>query len=131
MNKPKAKGTKFESEIVKYLQAHGHVARRIALAGAEDCGDVYAEIRGTSYVIECKAYKTITPQLEQSARSQAVKESDNYQTHTGDYPCLPLAVMKQHGKAIGRSIVHEPEMHRGDAIMWRMYYLDEFIKKID
>ena len=52
MSKSKAKGTKWESDIVDYLRANGfpHVERR-ALHGTNDKGDI-AGIPGV--VIECK-----------------------------------------------------------------------------
>lgn len=41
MNRSKARGTAWESAIVKYLRAHGHpFAERRALAGNQDKGDI-------------------------------------------------------------------------------------------
>ena len=51
VNKPKRLGTSFETDVVRYLQAHGApLAERRALAGSADRGDV----AGTEYVWECK-----------------------------------------------------------------------------
>lgn len=36
MNKPKAKGTRFESALVEHIIAAGFPARRVALAGSAD-----------------------------------------------------------------------------------------------
>ena len=53
MSKSKAKGTAWETEVVKYLQQRGHkLAERRALSGKLDKGDI-AGLRET--VIECKA----------------------------------------------------------------------------
>jgi Holliday junction resolvase len=57
VNRPKIKGTAFETDVVRYLQAHGfEAAERRALSGTQDKGDV-AGIPGV--VIECKNHKTI------------------------------------------------------------------------
>jgi Holliday junction resolvase len=57
-NPSKAKGTRFESEVVEYLQTQGapHAERR-ALAGTLDKGDITG--LGPGIVIECKAHKTM------------------------------------------------------------------------
>lgn len=122
MNKSKAKGTNFESDIVKYFTAHGYEAERIALAGANDCGDVYAEKDGDEYVIECKAYKVYTPSEEREWRTQTLKEANNYFAKTGK-STKPLLIVKQYGKSIGRSIVHTLTLDGA----WFMWYLEEFI----
>jgi hypothetical protein len=52
VNRSKQLGTSWETEVVRYLAAHGHpLAERRAQAGAADKGDV-SGIAGT--VIECK-----------------------------------------------------------------------------
>jgi len=57
-NKAKQIGTRWESEVVAYLQDHGHPhAERRALAGAEDRGDITG-VPGV--MIECKSLKSIT-----------------------------------------------------------------------
>jgi Holliday junction resolvase len=58
VSKSRAKGTRFESEVVEYLKAHGfpHAERR-AMHGTMDKGDI-AGVAGV--VIECKAEQSIT-----------------------------------------------------------------------
>ncbi len=57
VNKPKRRGTAWESEIVRYLQSEGvPAAERRALAGQGDRGDI-AGIPGV--VIEAKACRAI------------------------------------------------------------------------
>jgi hypothetical protein len=53
----KAKGTNFETEIVRYLEANGVPARRRARAGSKDNGDV--EIGDNVWTIEAKAVRAI------------------------------------------------------------------------
>lgn len=58
MSYAKAKGTLFESQVVKYLLDAGfESARRVALAGWEDKGDIHIGPANNPYfVIECKSY---------------------------------------------------------------------------
>jgi Holliday junction resolvase len=53
----KAKGTNFETEVVRFLEANGFPARRRARAGSKDNGDV--EIGDNKWTIEAKATKSI------------------------------------------------------------------------
>ena len=55
-NKPKSQGTRFESRIVKDLNArHPHSAHRLAEGGANDPGDIeYVDPDGDRWVIEAK-----------------------------------------------------------------------------
>ena len=55
----KAKGSKFETDIMKYLRKLGHFAERLAKAGASDEGDIVAIIAGQTYILECKNRKKI------------------------------------------------------------------------
>ena len=57
MSKNKAKGTSFETDIVRFLVDNGfpHAERR-ALAGQADLGDI---LTGPSLVWECKNHKTL------------------------------------------------------------------------
>lgn len=61
-NPSKDKGTRFETEVVKYLWAHGQPdARRAALAGSRDQGDLHGIVGNLPAkwpgIVECKAYK--------------------------------------------------------------------------
>lgn len=56
VNRPKIKGTQWETDVVNYLQEHGApLAERRALSGSADRGD----IAGTEYVWECKNTQSI------------------------------------------------------------------------
>lgn len=58
MSASRRKGTSFETDTVRYLNAHGFpYAERRALYGANDCGDVTG-IPGV--MIECKSVREIT-----------------------------------------------------------------------
>jgi Holliday junction resolvase len=71
-NKPKAKGTKWETDVVNYLRDQGFVAvERRVLSGSKDKGDI-AGIPNT--VLECKGADkyTLGPWLKEAA-----KEAEN------------------------------------------------------
>lgn len=58
MSYSKAKGTAYESSVVKYLIECGFSdARRVALAGSNDAGDIQlGEVNNPYFVLECKNY---------------------------------------------------------------------------
>ena len=93
----KAKGSKFETDIMKYLRKLGHFAERLAKAGASDEGDIVAIIAGQTYILECKNRKSINlPQFWDEARTEA----KNYAKARG-LSLSPLAFVivkrRQHG----------------------------------
>ena len=55
----KAKGSKWEVDIMKYLRSLGHFAERLAKAGSNDEGDIVTIIAGQTYILECKNRKKI------------------------------------------------------------------------
>jgi hypothetical protein len=68
----KAKGTKFESDVMKYLRKLGHFAERLAKAGANDEGDLVTIIAGQTYILECKNRKSLDlPQFWAEAQTEA------------------------------------------------------------
>ena len=88
MNRPRAKGTAFETEVVRYLQGHGHpYAERRALGGARDRGDV-AGIPGV--VIEAKACKEID-------LGTWVKEAETEAANAGVTRWAVVAKRRRHG----------------------------------
>lgn len=54
-NKAKAKGTLFETEVLKYLRGMGVEADKLRQTGAKDEGDIVAKIGGLPFVFENKA----------------------------------------------------------------------------
>ena len=89
MSKAKAKGTRAETNVVRYLESFGIKARRKALAGSNDQGDIemYDAPRLFEPVtIEVKAGKqTANPnrtQLEEWLR-QSWKEAENSESPIG------------------------------------------------
>lgn len=67
-NPSKQKGTRAETKVVRYLEDHGFVARRQALAGSDDPGDIEAYAPGSTdkIIVEVKAGKqTAAPNRSQ------------------------------------------------------------------
>jgi hypothetical protein len=68
----KQKGTKFETDVMKYIRSLGHFAERLAKAGANDEGDVVTIIAGQTYILECKNQKAMNlPQFWAEAQTEA------------------------------------------------------------
>ena len=71
----KAKGSKFETDVMKYLRKLGHFAERLAKAGSADEGDIVTIIAGQTYILECKNRKKIDLP---AFWDEAQKEAKNY-----------------------------------------------------
>jgi hypothetical protein len=93
----KAKGSKFETDVMKYLRKLGHFAERLAKAGAADEGDVVTIIAGQTYILECKNRKSINlPQFWAEAQTEAA----NYAKARGlpvTPPAFVIVKRRQHG----------------------------------
>lgn len=125
-NRSKQKGTRAESKVVQFLVAHGIAAKRKALTGAKDCGDVDVEAPGLDkpVVFEVKTGKqTVNPtrfQLE-GWMDQARKEAVN-----SGKPCH-LCVVRFNRSVCDADIYIEREVD-GEVIVEHIY-LDEFCKR--
>ena len=97
-NPPKKKGTAFESALVAHIEAAGFPARRVALTGSADQGDIHLhDGDGDLHVIEAKNRKGY--QLP-TAVDQAKREAENAGS------TFPVAVLKRNGVGdVGRSFV--------------------------
>ena len=122
-NPSKQKGTRAETKVVRYLEDCGFVARRQALAGSDDRGDieVYAPDSTEKIIIEVKAGKqTAAPsrsQIEEWCR-QAVVEKEN----AGARSCA-LVIVRYH-RALKDSDVYVP--YEGMRVHW---YLDDWVER--
>ena len=102
----KIKGTKFESDVLKYLRKLGHFAERLALAGAEDQGDLVCIIAGQTYIFECKNHKKMDlPRFWKEAE----KEAKNYAKARG-LPGSPPAfvIAKRRNAGVEKAWVVQP-----------------------
>jgi len=102
----KAKGRKFEMDIVKYLRKLGHFAEKLAKAGAKDEGDVVTIIAGQTYILECKNRKSIN--LLQFW-SEAQTEAANYAKARGQVIAPPaFVIVKRRNARIEQAWVIQP-----------------------
>lgn len=102
----KIKGTRFETDVLKYLRKLGHFADRLALAGKADQGDIVTIIAGQTYILECKNQKSINlPQFWREAQAEAA----NYAKARG-LPGSPPAfvIVKRRNASIEQAWVVQP-----------------------
>lgn len=97
-NPPKKKGSAFETALVDHIRAAGLDARRVALNGAHDLGDIHViDSDGDLHVIEAKNRRGY-------AVAEAVDQAKIEAANAGSL--LPVAVLKRNGIGdIGRSFV--------------------------
>lgn len=96
-NRPKAKGTQFESACVGFLRERlddDRIERR-ALHGNSDMGDIYGLVaHGHRGIVECKNYKEYGP-----------SDLDDWKRQTEDERCnadADFALLVVHRRGIGR-----------------------------
>ena len=109
----KAKGSKFETDVMKYLRKLGHFAERLAKAGANDEGDIVTIIAGQTYILECKNRKSINlPQFWAEAQTEAA----NYAKARGLlFSPLAFVIVKRRNAGIEKA--------------WVIQDLDQWIKE--
>ena len=102
----KAKGSKFETDVMKYLRSLGHFAERLAKAGASDEGDIVTIIAGQTYILECKNRKKMDLP---TFWAEAEKEAKNYAKARG-LPGSPPAfvIVKRRNASIEQAWVVQP-----------------------
>lgn len=103
MSRAKAKGTRFESALVRYLRAgleDDRVERR-ALSGSKDMGDLHHLFaHGSEGIVEAKSHKTVTFGKVSEWREQTLDERENADAD------FALLIVDVYGSPIGRSKVH-------------------------
>ena len=102
----KVKGSKFETDVMKFLRSLGHFAERLAKAGSSDEGDIVTIIAGQTYILECKNRK----KLDLPAFwAEAVKEAANYAKARGQVVAPPaFVVVKRRNASIADAWVVQP-----------------------
>lgn len=102
-SRQKAKGTRFESSVVRYMrEALGdeRIERR-ALHGTQDMGDIYGiRAHGWDVIAECKSHKEVTPALVAEWREQTLRERENADAGAA------LLVVSVYRASVARSAVH-------------------------
>lgn len=102
----KTKGSKFETDVMKYLRKLGHFAERLAKAGSSDEGDIVCIIAGQTYIFECKNRKKIDlPRFWKEAET----ESRNYAKARGLVVEPPaFVIVKRRNASVEQAWVIQP-----------------------
>ena len=102
----KVKGSKFETDVMKYIRSLGHFAERLAKAGSNDEGDIVTIIAGQTYILECKNRKKIDlPQFWSEAQTEAA----NYAKARGQVVApLAFVIVKRRNAPIEKAWVVQP-----------------------
>ena len=102
----KVKGSKFETDVMKYIRSLGHFAERLAKAGSNDEGDIVTIIAGQTYILECKNRKKIDlPQFWSEAQTEAV----NYAKARGQVVApVAFVIVKRRNAPIEKAWVVQP-----------------------
>lgn len=121
-NPSKAKGTRAETAIVKFLKAKGVPARRRPLSGSQDKGDIEIDMPNGTAVVEVKAGKmTVNPsrsQLESWMAQARTEMFNNIGSSNGEWY---LIVVRYNRRIVDADVWYEND--DGDVChMW----LDEF-----
>lgn len=110
-NPSKAKGTRAETKVVRYLEAHGFTARRQALAGSDDQGDIEAYAPGSDIklIIEVKTGK----QTAAPNRTQIVEWCRQAKVEATNAEGFPVLVVVRYRRELKDADVYIPGLfHR-------------------
>lgn len=126
-NKSKAKGTRAETKVVRYLQGHGISASRRALHGNKDVGDIIVQQPyGEPIILEIKAGKqTMNP-----SRSQLEEWLDQawVEKRNAGMKCI-LVVVRYNRRLKDADCWFQ--YNDGDGYFTRAHmYLDEFVNEL-
>jgi Holliday junction resolvase len=104
MSRSKAKGTAWESALVRYLREQGWEADRMTLSGGMDEGDICVREHAEFFsVIEAKATKALTAA---AFVKEALIERDNF-CRRRNIPrgnVMPVVVWKSPGQSVGDAL---------------------------
>ena len=68
----KAKGAKFETDVMKWFRKMGAVAERLRLSGAEDEGDLVVMVAGDTYIFARMGLRRQLSPRHTSSRDRAM-----------------------------------------------------------
>ena len=121
-NPNKAKGTRAESKVVKYLTNNGIKARRQALAGSDDQGDILVETTEGDYIVEVKTGK----QTAAPNRTQIMEWCRQARVEAENVGGLPVLIVVRYNRSIEDADVYVPLV---DAFRTH-FYLEDWAKLI-
>ena len=119
MNRSKARGTAFETDVVNYLNAYGIPVRRMPPAGSKDVGDV--QTSDGQWVFEIKNTKSIDLAGACDELDAEMLNADNAALKSakrGDNPVVRgAAIIKRVRKNVSEAYVVMPLREFADLIM--------------
>lgn len=127
-NRNKAKGTKAETAVVKFLKQHGVSAERKVLKGNKDEGDVRAVIDGVEYLFEIKAGKQ-TANPNRTQLTEWIRQSTVEAANAGIDPCNAFLIVVRFNRQLKDADVYRAywDYSSGQEIVgWMHMYLDRF-----
>ena len=97
------KGSKFETDVLKWLRQMGVLAERLTKAGSKDEGDMVAIIAGKTYILELKNRATLSlPEFWREAQVEALNYSKA--RGLGEVP-LSYVIVKRRNASIDQAWV--------------------------
>jgi len=123
-NPSKDKGTRGETSVVRYLNAHGLPSGRKALAGSDDQGDLFVMLGagGEEVTLEVKAGKQTTNpsrSLMSKWKDETLREGRN-----SGHRCALVVV--RYNRPLKNAEVWMPNSQWGGVDGWTMMHIDEF-----
>jgi Holliday junction resolvase len=98
----KIKGTRFETDVMKWFRKIGIKAERLRLSGNEDEGDLVVIVAGETYIFELKNTKTLNLK---EFWDEAQTEATNYAKHRGISKPLSYVLFKRRNAGIEKTWV--------------------------
>ena len=98
----KIKGTRFETDVMKWFRKIGIKAERLRLSGNEDEGDLVVIVAGETYIFELKNTKTLNLK---EFWDEAQTEATNYSKHRGISKPLSYVLFKRRNAGIEKTWV--------------------------
>ena len=120
-NRSKGIGSEWETRLLSYFRSRGWRAERLALAGANDEGDLFVGIDLADFVVEAKAEKKIDlASYVKEAELEAFNHAKARGRHTRDGAVDPaswLVIVKRRNQPVNKAYV--------------VTTLEEFIRQVE
>lgn len=127
-NPSKAKGTRAETKVARYLSDHGLMTERKALAGSKDRGDLrMLRPDGTEVTLEVKAGRQterLTRSMMMRWKAQTLAESKASGTKGA------LVILRYHRSFIDSEVWLPNSQWGGLQIGWTVMHINDFIRQM-
>jgi len=126
MSKQKDIGTRGEKRVADYLRNKGFSVTRLALAGAQDVGDLLIEKGDKIFIAEVKAGKQTTGWIPyfRAWSAEAVKEAGRYAALHGCQEVRALLILARYNAEPKAFFVFEPV----NSAAHRFWFLEDFVE---